>query len=77
MAVNVVYIDTIAVSGQECTVTVGSLSHDNNIVTVDRTFILAEYEVPCSGTVVAWEFCYKISSVIVTFYPGIWSSVGQ
>ena len=64
---------TIAVSGQECTVTIGSLSHDSNIVTADRIFILAGYIVPCSGTVVAWEFCYQISDVpSVTFYPGIW-----
>ena len=70
---------TIAVSGQECTetVTVGSLSHDNNIVTIDRTFILAGYTVPCSGTVVAWEFCYKIlGAPSVTFYPGIWRITG-
>ena len=68
----------IAVSGQECTdtVTVGSLSHDNNIVTVDQTFILAGYTVPCSGTVVAWEFCYRISGASVTFYPGIWRITG-
>ena len=68
-----------AVSGQECTdiVTVGSLSHDNNIVTVDRTFILAGYTVPCSGTVVAWEFCYLLSGTAsVTFYPGIWRITG-
>ena len=66
---------TIAVSGQECTdtVTVGSLSHDNNFVTCCQTFILAGYTVPCSETVVAWEFCYRISAVAsVTFYPGIW-----
>ena len=65
---------TIAVSGQECadTVTVGSLSHDINIVTVDRTFILAGYTVPCNGTVVAWEFCYQLSGSSATFYPGIW-----
>ena len=70
---------TIAVSGQECTdtVSVGSLSHDNNIVTVDRTFILAGYTVPCNGTVVAWEFCYQLSaSTSVTFYPGIWRITG-
>ena len=69
---------TIAVSGQECTdtVTVGSLSYDNNIVTVDQTFILAGYTVPCSGTVVAWEFCYQISGTSVTFYPGIWRITG-
>ena len=62
-------------SGQECTdtVTVGSLSHNNNIITIDRTFILAGYTVPCHGTVVAWEFCYQTSDAIsVTFYPGIW-----
>ena len=67
------------VSGQECidTVTVGSLSHDNNIVTIDQTFILAGYTVPCSGTVVAWEFCYRLSdSPSVTFYPGIWRITG-
>ena len=66
---------TIAVSGQECTdtVTVGSLSHDNNIVTSGQTFILAGYTVPCSGTVIAWEFCYQLSGIpSVTFYPGIW-----
>ena len=70
---------TIAVSGQECTdtITVGSLSHDNNIVPADQTFILAGYTVPCSGTVVAWEFCYQISGqTSVTFYPGIWRITG-
>ena len=70
---------TIAVSGQECTdtVTVGSLIHDNNIATLDQTFILAGYTVPCSGTVVAWEFCYRISAVAsVTFYPGVWRITG-
>ena len=74
-----VALHTIAVSGQECTdtVTVGSLSHGNNIVTQGQTFILAGYTVPCSGTVVAWEFCYQISSAILpTFYPGIWRITG-
>ena len=53
------------------------MSHDNNIVTQDQTFILAGYTVPCSGTVVAWEFCYQISSLTsVTFYPGIWRITG-
>ena len=73
VTIHVLY--TIAVSGQECTdtVTVGSLSHDNNIIPLDQTFILAGYTVPCSGTVVAWEFCYQISGATsVTFYPGIW-----
>ena len=73
-------MNTIAVSGQECTdtVTVGSLSHDNNIVyQPDQIFILAGYTVPCNGTVVAWEFCYQISaSTSVTFYPGIWRITG-
>ena len=69
---------TIAVSGQECTdtVTVGSLSHDNDLVTAGQTFILAGYTVPCSGTVVAWEFCYQILGLTVTFYPGIWRITG-
>ena len=69
---------TIAVSGQECTdtVTVGSLSHNNNIVTLEQTYILAGYTVPCSGTVVTWEFCYQISDALVTFYPGIWRITG-
>ena len=48
------------------------MSHDNNVVTADQTFILAGYTVPCSGTVVAWEFCYRLSNAPVTFYPGIW-----
>ena len=63
------------IAGQECTdtVIVGSLSHDNNIVTQGQTYILAGYTIPCSGTVVAWEFCYQILGVpSVTFYPGIW-----
>ena len=68
---------TIAVSGQECTDTVGSLSHDSNIVSEDQTFILAGYTVPCDGTVVAWEFCYRISNASVTFYPGIWRITGM
>ena len=64
---------TIAVSGQDCTDTVGSLSHDNHNVMAGQTFILAGYTVPCSGIVVAWEFCYQISDATsVTFYPGIW-----
>ena len=71
---------TIAISGQDCTdtFTVGSLSYDNNlvIVTLERTYILAGYTVPCNGTVVAWEFCYQILDVTVTFYPGIWRITG-
>ena len=55
MAVNVHYnvSYTIAISGQECTDTVGSLSHDSNFVTQDQTFILAGYVVPCNGIVAA------------------------
>ena len=63
------------VIGQECTdrFTVGSLSHDYNIIEADHTFILAGYTVPCPGTVVAWEFCYlRSNATSVTFYPGIW-----
>ena len=67
---------SIAVSGHECTVTVGSLSHDNNVVSNGQTFIFAGYTVPCSGTVVAWEFCYQRSGQTVTFYPGIWRITG-
>ena len=49
------------------------MSHDSKIVTADQTFILAGYTVPCNGTVVAWEFCYRLSTdTSVTFYPGIW-----
>ena len=72
------YLYTTAVSGQECMGAVGSLSHGSNFnfVTVDRTFILAEYTVKCNGTVVAWEFCYRTASGSVTFYPGIWRITG-
>ena len=41
-------------------------------MTSGQTFILAGYTVPCSGTVVAWEFCYQRSYMTATFYPGIW-----
>ena len=61
-----------SVSGQECTNTVGSLSHDSNIVPQGQTFILAGYTVPCSGTVIAWEFCYRRAGGSLTFYPGVW-----
>ena len=54
-------------------VTVGSLSHDSNIVTASQTFIFPGYTILCSGTVVAWEFCYQSSNATsMTFYPGIW-----
>ena len=53
------------------------MSHDNNIVAQGQTFILAGYTVPCSGIVVAWEFCYQLSaSTSVTFYSGIWRITG-
>jgi len=69
------YIYIIVINGQSCTDVVGSLSHDNNIVIVGQTYILAGYTVPCNSTVVAWEFCYQMSSATsVTFYPGIWTS---
>ena len=55
------------------------MSHDSNIVTVGhgQTFILAGYTVPCNGTVVAWEFCYRIISASSTFYPGIWRLISS
>ena len=43
-----------------------------NTISEDKTYILAGYEVPSGGTVVAWEFCYQKSNASVTFYPGIW-----
>ena len=53
------------------------MSHDGNLVFINRTYILAGYTVPCSGTVVAWEFCYQVFDVTsVTFYPGIWRIAG-
>ena len=71
------FITTTVVSGQGCTDAVGSLSHDSNIINADQTFILAGYVVPCSGTVVAWEFCYRIlGATSVTFYPGTWRITG-
>ena len=55
------------------TVFVGSLNFDSSIVAEDATYILATHMIPCNGTVIAWEFCYQISSeTSVTFYPGIW-----
>ena len=64
------------VCGQECTntTTVGSLYQDVSKTTnADHTYILTGYTIPCNGTVIAWEFCYKTSGAkLVTFYPGIW-----
>ena len=65
----------IAVSAQECTDIVGSLDYSRNELPVptDRTSILTGYVVPCSGIVIAWEFCYQISGVpSVSVFPGIW-----
>ena len=67
---------TTVVSGRDCTDTVGSLSHDSNFITAVQTFILAGYTVPCNSTVVAWEFCYRISRGLFTFFPGIWRITG-
>jgi len=65
------------IAGQECTDTAGSLSHDDNVVAAGQTFILADYTVPCSGIVVAWELCYKHAGFSsATFYPGIWRITG-
>ena len=56
------------------TVFVGSLNFDSSIVTEDATYILVTHMIPCNETVIAWEFCYQISSeTSVTFYPGIWT----
>ena len=52
------------------------MSNDSNIVPQGQTFILAGYTVPCSGTVVAWEFCYRRANGSLTFYPGIWRITG-
>ena len=56
--------------------TIGTLNHDSIIAAERQTYILAGYTIPCSGTVVAWEFCYQISSRSVTFYPSIWRITG-
>jgi len=63
------------VNGQVCITSdsVGSLDHNEMIITEDQTYILTGYTVQCEGIVTAWEFCYCIGSVSsVTFYPGIW-----
>ena len=52
------------------------MSYDSNIVIAGTTFILAGYTVPCNGTVVAWEFCYRATNASVNFYPGIWRKIG-
>ena len=70
----------VIVTSQECTntVIVGSPNHDNKTVTPGEVFILADYTIPCTGTVVAWEFCYQINSASsATFYPGIWKITGR
>ena len=52
--------------------TVGSLSCGNTVAD-NKTYILAEYEIPSDGIVTGWEFCYQTSDVAsVTFYPSIW-----
>ena len=52
------------------------MDHNGIDVVVDRTFIFAdqEYKIACNGTVIAWEFCYRVqqSRKLMTFYPSIW-----
>ena len=63
------------VNSQKCegVTTVGSLDYNEDIVPPDKTFILIDNIIPCSGTVTAWEFCYQVSDATsVTFYPSIW-----
>ncbi|XP_065899877.1 uncharacterized protein [Dysidea avara] len=70
----------LSVSGQVCTApeTVGSLVHDEMIITADQTYILTGYRVQCEGIVTTWEFCYQIlGAPSVTFYPGIWENNGR
>ena len=35
-----------------------------------------EYRVPCEGTVIAWQFCYRLLPEVplrpITFFPSIW-----
>ena len=68
------------VSGQLCTTpdTVGSLDHDEWIIDIAHTYILAGYTVQCEGIVTTWEFCYQIvGAPSVTIYPGIWNTNGS
>ena len=69
----------IANSTQGCRDTVGSLDYSRSElpVPVDTTSILTGYIVPCNGTVIAWEFCYQISSASsMSIFPGIWRITG-
>ena len=69
-----------AVSGQVCSHsdTVGSLDHDEKIITANQTYIFDGYTVQCEGIVTTWEFCYQINDArSVTFYPGIWERNGS
>ena len=52
------------------------MNHDSTIVPENRIFIFLGYTVNCNGAVVAWEFCYRLASKSVTFYPGIWRITG-
>ena len=58
--------------------TVGSTDYDRNIVDENTTYILTdnEYKVDCTGSVIAWEFCFLVQGKSsLTFYPGIWKEV--
>ena len=58
--------------------TVGSLNHDEVVITEDQIYILTGYTVQCEGIVTTWEFCYQIQTVSsVTFYPSIWQDTGM
>ena len=76
VSVTISYVDHIGIIDQ-CPDVVGSLDHNSGIILPHRTFILVGYTVPCSGTVVAWEFCHHhfSNAASVTFYPGIWKPI--
>ena len=53
------------------------MDHDERIIDIAHTYILAGYTVQCEGIVTTWEFCYQVLGVqSVTFYPGIWEITG-
>ena len=53
--------------------TAGSLDQlsDDDLASLDRTYLFPDYEVTCNGTVHSWQYCYLFSASRI-IYPSIW-----
>jgi len=56
--------------------TAGSLDQfsDDDLASLDNTYLFPDYEITCNGTVSSWQYCYLFSDSR-TIYPSIWRRI--